>query len=375
MVAARGAAAMILRNSITFVVALAGVARAELVEDPCACSANKPGFFRRANLTGDWDDLRDKLKDAGVVPQFTYAGEVFASPKLDNDFVFAGLAVLSLDLDLTKLVDDNLGAVHVSALGIHGSGLSDELMDVYGVSGNVGPSDVRLFEAWIEQPISKATIRVGLLSADQEFILARHSTALLNATFGIISQASVDILGPVYPVARPGGSARLELSGFTARAAIYDGAQLEKHGIPTGIAGHPIIFGEVEFAEWVKLGLWHHLTLGSGYYAVVDHQLDRYFGVFVRGGDSPNNDETISRYVDAGVRIGPGPIRKGDFIGVGVAYAATRQPDGTSAGHQSLVEATYQAQFGWLTIQPDFQILALQTKTAAIAATRVTIVF
>ena len=366
---------MILRNSIAFVVALTGVVRAELVEDPCACSANKPGFFRRANLTGDWDDLRDKLKDAGVVPQFTYAGEVFASPKLDNDFVFAGLAVLSLDLDLTKLVDDSLGAVHVSALGIHGSGLSDELMDVYGVSGNVGPSDVRLFEAWIEQPISKATIRAGLLSADQEFILARHSTALLNATFGIISQASVDILGPVYPVARPGASARLELKGFTARAAIYDGEQREDHGFPTGIAGHPILFGEVEFAEWVKLGVWHHMTLGSGYYAVVDHQLDRYFGVFVRGGDSPNNDETVSRYVDAGVRIGPGPIRKGDFIGVGIAYAATRQPDGTSAGHQSLVEATYQAQFGWLTIQPDFQLLALQTKTAAIAATRVTIVF
>jgi hypothetical protein len=117
------------------------------------------------------------------------------------------------------------------------------------------------------------------------------------------------------------------------------------------------------------------MTLGSGYYAIVDHQLDRYIGMFVRGGDSPNNDETVSRYVDAGIRIGPGPFRKGDFIGLGIAYAAARQPDGTTAGHQSLIEATYQAQFGWLTIQPDFQLLALQTRNAAIAATRVTVVF
>jgi len=294
------------------------------------------------------------------------------TPGLRRDLVYAGLAVLSLDVDLTKLVAESLGAIHLSALGIHGSGLSEELGDLYGVSGNVGPSDVRLFEAWIEQPIWKATLRLGLVSADQEFILARHSTALLNATFGIISQASVNILGPVYPVARPGASARLELPALTVRAAVYDGDQLESHGVPTGIAGHPLVMGEVELYEWIKLGFWHHMALGSGYYAVIDHQLDRYLGAFVRGGDSPNANETVSHYVDAGIRIGPGPFRKGDFIGLGVAYVRTH---GMELGDQSLAEATYQAQFGWLTIQPDFQLLVLRDRTAAIAATRVTLVF
>ena len=101
-----------------------------------------------------------------------------------------------IDLELEKLVHEGLGQFHASAFAIHGQGLSAELDDIYGVSGNVAPSDVRLFEAWIEQPIGKVTIRAGLFSADQEFILAKHSTALLNATFGIISQLSYNLLGP-----------------------------------------------------------------------------------------------------------------------------------------------------------------------------------
>ena len=348
----------------------AQAAHAELKEDPCACSANKPGFFRRANLTGDWNDVRTELKDDGIVFQGTYAGEVFATPGLSHDFVYAGLAVLSVDLDLTKLVSENAGAVHISGLGIHGSGLSEELKDIYGVSGNVGPSDVRLFEAWIEQPISKLTLRAGLLSADQEFVLARHSTALLNATFGIISQASVNILGPVYPVARPGVSARLEVPGITARLAVYDGNQPNDHGIPTTISSDQLIMSEIEYDELIKFGLWHHTALGSGYYAVVDHQLERYLGAFVRFGEAPN--ENVATYIDAGIRIGPGPFRPPDFIGFGVAYARARDP---MLASQTLVEATYQLQFGWFTVQPDFQLLLQRQRTAAIAATRATIVF
>src|SRR5262249_40441679 len=139
---------------------------------------------------------------------------------------------------------EGLGQLHVSAFAIHGHGLSAELADIYGLSGNVAPRDVRLFEAWLEQPISKATIRVGLLSADQEFILAAHSTALLNATFGIISQLSWNLGGPVYPVAAPGASARLELDGFTARLAGYDGDQNQDHGIPQSLGPDSLVIGE-----------------------------------------------------------------------------------------------------------------------------------
>lgn len=360
--------AKILRSSALLCM-LASTARADLMPDPCACSANKPGFFRKGTLTGNIDGVdeeRDALKEDGFIPQLTYAGEVFTSPELGKTSI-AGLAVLGLDFDFDKLIGHSLGTAHVSVLGIHGDGLSAELKDIYGVSGNVADQDIRLFEAWVEQQVWKVTLRLGLLAADQEFILARHSTALLNATFGIISQLSFNLEGPVYPVATPGASMRLELPGFTARAAMYGEQDDEHHGIPRSLGDHALAIGEVEFGELVKLGAWHHTTLGNGAYAIVDHQLGRYLGAFVRGGASPH--EPVKGYIDTGVRIGPGPFRPMDFIGVGVAWARTELQ-----GDQVVLEATYQAQFGWLTIQPDFQLIMLQDRTAALFATRVTIV-
>lgn len=362
--------ATILRSSV-LLLAIGGVARADLMPDPCACSANKPGFFRTGTLSGNWDAIdheRAALKEDGFIPQLTYASEVFTSPELDHHVVFAGLAVLGLDFDFEKLFGHGgLGDAHISVLGIHGDGLSAELKDVYGVSGNVAPQDIRLFEAWIEQPIKKVTIRAGLIAADQEFILARHSTALLNATFGIISQLSFIVAGPVYPVATSGVSTRLELPGFTARAAIYDGDQQNVHGFPKGLGKDALEIGEVEFGELVKIGAWRHSKFGKGAYAIVDHQLERYLGAFIRGGASPH--EPVRGYVDTGVRIGPGPFRSMDFIGLGIAWARTE-----AMGDQVVFEATYQAQFGWLTIQPDVQLVMLHDRSAVILATRATIV-
>ena len=240
--------------AVAIVALVAGTRPARADVDPCACSPNKPGFFRQDALTGLWGGNREKLRDAGFTALFTYSGEVFGSANLDTKATVAGLAVLALDADLSKLVSDHLGLVHVTALGIHGTGLSDELMDIYGVSNNVAPSGVRLFEAWIEQPVKQLTVRAGLLAADQEFILAKHGTALLNATFGIISQVPVDVPGPVYPVATPAVSVRAELPHVTARAAIYDGDQRNSHGIPTAVGDNAFVIGEVELEDTLKLG-------------------------------------------------------------------------------------------------------------------------
>lgn len=349
--------------------AMAGVAHADLVEDPCACSANKPGFFRRGTLTGDWGGLRDQWKADGVIVQGTYAGEVFAAPGLHDQLVGAGLAVASIDLDFGLLFHDDGASAHVSGLAIHGSGLTAELMDVYGVSGNVADQDVRLFEAWAEQPVGPITVRAGLLSADQEFILAKHSTALLNATFGIISQLSFNVEKPVYPFAAPGVSTRYETKKLTVRAAVFAADEANDHGIPTTLDSSPLAIGEVEFDQLVKLGAWHDSARGDGAYAIVDHGFARRLGAFARVSVSP--DQAVESYVDTGLRIGPGPWRKNDFAGVGLAFARTNDP---TRGAETVFEATYQAQFGWLTVQPDFQVLTERPRTTAIFATRVTIV-
>ena len=337
--------------------------------DPCACSPNKPGFHRAAAATGDWGGVRAGLFEHGIKIQGTYAGELFAAPGLDGDrVVSAGLAVLALDLDLATLASERLGSVHVAALAIHGDGLSRRLEDVYGVSNNVAPKDLRLFEAWIEQPLGPVTLRTGLLSADQEFILAGHGSVLLNATFGIVAMLSYNLGNPVYPVATPGASARFETKAFTVRAAVYDGDQVNARGIPTEIGGHALAIAEVELAGTLKLGGWHHTGLGSAVYAVVDRQLERYLGAFARISSAPN--KPIDLYVDTGIRIGPGPLRPRDFVSVGLAFAHT------DVGMQTVVEATYQLlATGWLTIQPDLQLLLLRKGTSAVFATRAVVAF
>jgi porin len=344
--------------------------------DPCASSMTRPASVRQSTLTGDWNGWRTWLADHGVTPGLSYAPEVFASPETDRHAVVAGLAVLALELDLAKLVAEGLGTIHVVGLGIHGQGLSEQIMDIYGVSNNVAASDVRLFEAWIEQPITdRAAIRAGLVAADQEFVIARHSTVLINATFGVIGQVSADVIGPVYPVATPGVSARADLGEVSLRAAVYDGQQANAHGLPTSLGESALGVGEVELFRTVKLGGWVHTARANGVYAVVDRalpSLGHRVGVFARVGYAPHG--LVQIYADAGVRGPPGTWRPHDFAGLGVAFSRT--DDGTARTDQAVLEATYQvAATGWLTLQPDAQLVFGPDRPALIGAVRMTLVF
>jgi carbohydrate-selective porin OprB len=237
---------------------------------------------------------------------------------------------------------------------------------VHGISGNTAPEDVRLFEAWIEQPVGALTVRAGLLAADQEFVLAEQSSTLLSATFGITSQFSANIVGPVYPVASPGLSNRLELDLVTIRLAVYDGTQNNSHGIPNDIGAATLVVGEVA-AGPLKLGGWHHDERGDGIYAIADAKVEPNVGAFARWGYSA--DAPVVHYLDAGVRVTPGSLRPNDFVSVAIAFATTEQ------GAQTVIEATYEMQIGWLTIQPDLQLLMMRDRSVGIVATRATIVF
>ncbi len=349
---------------------VAGSARADVAVDPCACSPNKPGFHRASALTGDWGGIRTDLFEDGIKFTAAYAAEVFAAPGLagqaSDKIVNAGLASLAVDLELDKLLSDKLGSIHVSGFGIHGHGL--QLMDIYGVSNNVAEDDVRLFEAYIDQPLGPAGFRVGLLSADQEFLIASHSSVLLNATFGIVAIMPYNVGGPVYPQATPGVSAHIDSGAVTFRAAIYDGDRIEDHGIPKKLGSDRMTISEIELASTFKLGAWHHTALGSGYYAIVDKQVAKRLGAFSRISIAP--DQSIPFYMDAGIRIGPGPWRKKDFFSIGMAFAQS------DLGAQTAFEMTYQFLVtGWLTVQPDLQVELKRDGTAGVIATRAVVAF
>lgn len=360
---------MIIRGAlVTIVLTVSAAAHADTpLPDPCACSPNKPGFHRAGALTGDWGGIRGDLFQRGVKVTATYTPEVFAAPQLEHDrAVVAGLGSLAIDVELATLLGKHLGAVHVAGFAIHGRGLSQQLMDVYGVSNNAAPEDVRLFEAWLDQPLGPLSVRAGLLAADQEFTLASHSVVLINATFGVAGIVSYDVLGPVYPVAALGASATLDLGRIVARAAVYDGDNTNDHGLPNAIGDDSLAFGELEYAETFKVGGWRHSALGRGLYAIVDRQLERYVGAFARVAASTG---PLDAYADTGIRIGPGPLRRRDFASIGMAFASTND-----AGNATIVEATYQYLVrGWLTVQPDAQLLFDHNGTRAIVAARMVI--
>ncbi len=357
--------------ALSFLGLLSSRAHADVEVDPCACSPNKPGFHRADALTGDWGGVRKDLFEHGIKITAAYAPEIFAAgldaPNIDR-VVSAGLASLAIDLELDTLIHDKLGSIRISGFGIHGKGL--QLMDIYGVSNNVATEDVRLFEAYFDQSIGPFGIRAGLLSADQEFIIAEHSTVLLNATFGIVAVMPTNVGGPVYPQATPGVSARVESDVVTVRAALYDGDRVEEHGIPEQLGEHALVIGEVE-SHGFKLGAWHHTELGDGYYGIMSRQVARRLGAFTR--ISIADGQAIPLYIDCGIRFGPGGIwktRKKDFISVGMAFAHSE------LGAQTAIEMTYQLLVkGWLTVQPDVQLSLKRDGTAGVIATRAVIAF
>jgi hypothetical protein len=300
---------------------------------------------------------------------FTSAAESRAPADVSADlrrFYAHAEKVLFPEALIDKLIGDGWGAAYAAGFAIHGGGVTDEVTTVNAISSNVAPEEVRLFVAWLEQPIRAFTLRAGLLAADQEFVLADHSTTLLSATFGITSQFSANVGGPEYPVATPGASGRLELGDVTARVAIYDGTQTNDHGIPTELGPSALLLGELAVGPF-KLGGWHHDERGSAVYAIADAQLDEQVGAFARAGYSP--DTPVVHYIDAGIRVTPGTWRPDDFFSTGIAFATTDH------GAEILVEACYELQIRWLTLQPDVQVLMMHDRAITTAGTRATVVF
>lgn len=348
-------------RALTVLCVLATTAHA----DEFATSPARPGYQDSGHVI-DWK-ARDDAEAAGVIVDGTYAVDMFVAPQLRNGTTLGGLFTAELDLDLAKLVVPGTGAVHVSAFAIHGTSPTDELMDIHGVSGNAAPEEARLFEAWLEQPIGPFSIRAGLIAADQEFVYADPADTLLAATFGITTQFTLNIAGPVYPVATPGISARFEEGRALLQLAVYDGTQTNTRGLPTALGPETLMIAEATLDRDLGIGAWHHTERGDGIYVTADHQLDALVAAFSRFGYAPDGPSTL--YLDAGLRIGPGPLRSEDFFCIGMAFARGER------GAETVLETSYEAQLRWLTFQPDLQLHMMRDRTVGVLAVRTTVAF
>jgi len=178
-------------------------------------NATEQPFANR--LLGDPGGVRTKLAGYGVSLGLTEQSEVLGNLTggVRRGAVYEGVTSLGLGIDTEKAFGLAGGTFNITAFQFHGRGLTTSnvptLAALTGVEQTV--RDFRLFELWYEQVLldKRLAIRVGQLSADQEFIVTQYGGLFLNSGYGFPTLAASDLPsgGPAYPLATPGARVKI----------------------------------------------------------------------------------------------------------------------------------------------------------------------
>jgi porin len=356
------------------------------------------------------EGIHSSTEDRGITFSAEYTGEVLAdlSGGLKTGATYEGLLRFGLQLDLKKIVGWEGATFCASALDPHGEGISREYSGDFNIASNIDAyNSIRLFELWIQQklPGGALSIRVGQMSADQEFFLSTNSALFLNSGFGTMPTISFNNKLPIYPVG--GLGARVEYKPndqWFFRAAVFDadpGVQntSDKNGTAfrLNLRAGVIVIAETGYsvntnadstglAMSYKIGVWYdssheetHKIMGqhnsdSGFYAIADQMLYRRSATtsgpaslraFFRISAAPQQSKNlVPFYVDGGFNLyGLFPSRDKDIFGFAVGY--TRLSDhfvpenvAVHSGHETVLEASYKLQINdHLFLQPDLQYI------------------
>lgn len=347
--------------------------------------AEEQGLWQRETLTGDWGGARTALKDRGVEVGLTYIGETLSILRggVKRDTSYEGRLDLQIDADLEKLIGWTGGKTQVRAFHIHKSQYNAaEFVGSIADPSNIDATPTnRLFTAWFQQEFDKiASIRVGQLAADDEFLTSQTAGGLINGTFGWATMMAANLPsgGPAYPLATPGARLQINLSeSFSLLGAVFSGdpagkncnenpQHCNKHGTTFSFSGGAFWIAEAQYqvnqdkdakglAAAYKIGAWRHtdnfadqhfgiddtgaivsLATGPannlyhpnnwGLYGVIDQMLWRgsqsSASVFARGGFSPSDRNLVSWYIDGGIGFkGMIPGRADDTLTLGVAHS------------------------------------------------------
>ena len=343
-----------------------------------------PGLWDRANLLGDpfgtaaWTDAH------GISAGLTLASEVLrtTSGGFELSTHVQNEAVLTFGLDTDRAFGWHGGRFYASGLLISGSGVSiDGVGSLTTISSIEAEHSIRLFDLWYEQAFlgGRASIRIGQMGGDEEFLLTGGSEVFLNGDFGWPTLASIDLPngGPTYPLATPGIRLKLEAtSGLTALAAVFNGnpspdgfgdpQQTNRLGLNFRLDGGAFTIAELQWHHefgtpalnlpgTFKLGAWwntntfldRHLDANglsladinsTGFpalrrndwsvYATADQVLwrpsgadDQGLSAFLRWMGAPDDRNQVSVEIDGGLTFrGMFPSRPNDTLGLGFGW-------------------------------------------------------
>lgn len=246
-------------------------------------------------------EFKKALIKRGYNLQLNYFGETLGNPSggVNQGAIYEGLFEMSIDGDLDRIAGLKGATFHINAYQIHGRGLSTyNIFNYSTISGIEARRTTRLFELFVEQEFfgGLASLRVGQLAADTEFILSDFDSLYFNGTYGWPNITSVNLpgTGPHYPVTTPGVRLKLKPDDKTTFLfAVFNGdpagvgldtARTEyanTAGINFRLRDPPLTIGEVQHkytlpfgAEGlegkVRFGGWRHFGKFDDVYYGID---------------------------------------------------------------------------------------------------------
>jgi porin len=321
------------------------------------------GLSRSNLMLGDMWGLRELLSHYGVSFAIQETSEVLGnvSGGTHRGADYDGLTQVIMQVDTKRAFGWYGGLLNVSALQIHGRSLSaDNLLTLQTASGIEADRATRLWELWYQQkflPEDRLDVRIGQMSADQEFIVSQNASYFVNTMFGWPMLPSADLPGggPAYPLSAPGIRFKVRpVDPITVLLAVFNGSPVRYNygdpqmrnpsGTTVPLNGGVLVMGEVQYAypslgsmlyadqteplsRLYKLGFWYDsesfadLALDNGglslanpassgiprthhgdfsIYAVVDqmlwvdpHENDRTINFFMRAMGAPQQDRNL----------------------------------------------------------------------------------
>lgn len=371
-------------------------------------------FFERENFTGEWMGSRPLLEEHGVTLNAGYSAEVWGNTTggVETGAVYTGLLDFGAELDLGKLAGLQGLTAGTTWLWLSGKDASADLVGNFLTVSNIaGFNTLRMFELWLEQEFfdGRASLKIGQLAPDGEFLVSDYAGLFLNAEFGWTALAAMNMPsgGPVYPVGALGVRLQAELlEDWTVLAGIFQGdvfaQDVNRHGFRwrldaengyTALVESQIRWGGDALPGYIKTGAWFQsgavadplaartASGNCGFYGVLDQLVwreaeDEGLGVFVRSGFTPPDRNVVDFFFDTGLTYrGLIPGRGNDTTGAALGLANTtggqqailQAEGGTPADCEIVIEATHQCVLApWLVVQPDLQWIIQPGANAAV---------
>ena len=201
---------------------------------PSAPSPGEPGFIdslgTRKTLLGDAYGIGPNLGRYGVSLGITDTEEVLGNPSggIRQGVIYEGLTQLNLGIDTKKAFGWEGGTFNVSALQIHGRGLTqNDINSLKTVSNIEAQRATRLWELWYQQSFAggRADIKIGQQSLDQEFIASVYGGLFVNSAFAwpVLTSANLYSGGPAFPLASLGVRGRVQVTDrVTVLGGVFD---------------------------------------------------------------------------------------------------------------------------------------------------------